>query len=50
MFRSEVPNEATADEQIVLAARVGRHIRLWYTRPEVPHFSAQTEFMEKPYI
>jgi hypothetical protein len=50
MFCLEVPNETGADEQIVLAAPVSGHIRLWHTRPEVSHFSAQTEFIEEPHI
>ena len=42
-FRSEVPDNAAAAENIVLAALAGIHIELRHTRPEVSSFTAQAE-------
>ena len=47
---SEVPNDASADEQIVLAALVRGHTEFWDTRLEVSDFSAQTELTDEPHI
>ena len=38
-FRLEVPDNAAAYENIVLAARAGVHIQLRHTRPEVSIFT-----------
>ena len=49
-FRSEVPDNAAARENIVLAAPVRSHIELRHTRPEVSTFRAQAESMEDLHI
>src|ERR1035441_6876061 len=42
-FRSEVPDNAAAAENIVLAALARIHIELRHARPEVSNFPAQAE-------
>jgi len=49
-FRSEVPDNAEAGENIVLAALARVHIELRHTRPEVSTFTAQAESMEDLHI
>ena len=49
-FRSEVPDDAAAGENIVLAALACVHIQLRHTRPEVSTFTAQAEVPEDPHI
>ena len=49
-FCSEVPDDAAAGENIVLAALACGHIQLRHTRPEVSTFTAQAEVPEDPHI
>ena len=49
-FRSEVPDNAAAAKDIVLAALARIHIELRHTRPEVSSFTAQAEPMEDLHI
>ena len=49
-FRSEVPDNAEAGENIVLAALARVHIELGNTRPEVSTFTAQAESVEDLHI
>ena len=49
-FRSEVPDNAAAGENIVLPTLVRSHIELRHTRPEVSTFCAQAESMEDLHI
>src|ERR1039458_7991762 len=49
-FRSEVPDNSAAGENIVLAALVRSHIELRHTRPEVASFPAQAESTEDLHI
>ena len=50
LTRSEVPDNAEAGENIVLAALARVHIELRHTRPEVSTFTAQAESMEDLHI
>ena len=50
LFRSEMPDNAAAGEDIVLAALARIHIELRHTRPEVSSFTAQAEPMEDLHI
>jgi len=49
-FCSEVPDDAAAGENIVLAALACVHIQLRYTRPEVSTFTAEAEVPREPHI
>ena len=49
-FRSEVPDNAATDENIVLAALARTRIELRHTRPEVSSLTAQAEVPEDLYI
>ena len=49
-FRSEVPDNAAAYENIVLAALAGVYIQLRHTRPEVSSFTAQAELTGELHI
>ena len=50
LFRSEVPDDASASENIVLAALARIHIELRHARPEVSAFAAQAEVPKDLYI
>ena len=43
LFRSEMPDNSTAGENIVLAALARFHTELRHARPEVSTFAAQAE-------
>ena len=49
-FRSELPDNAATDENIVLAALARTRIELRHTRPEVSSLTAQAEVPEDLYI
>ena len=49
-FRSEMPDNAAAGEDIVLAALARIQIELRHTRPEVSAFAAQAEVPKDLYI
>ena len=50
LFRSEMPDNSTAGENIVLAALARIQTELRHARPEVSAFGAQAEAPENPHI
>ena len=50
LFRSEMPDNSTAGENIVLAALARFQTELRHTRPEVSAFTAYAEAPEDPHI
>ena len=50
LFRSEMPDNSAAGENIVLAALARIQTELRHTRPEVSAFAAYAEVPENPHI